>query len=156
LLHVLASGSIPSGLGDALYGLISFGLAGQYTPGAILRFIVGSLLAMIVFLSFLILVQSLAFWLGNSDLLSQHATNAVLTFALYPITLFDGTAKFILFTIIPAAFMGAVPAAFVRAFDWATLGQLFAGALVFLTLALFVFHRGLRRYESGSAIQVQV
>jgi ABC-2 type transport system permease protein len=156
LLHVLASSSIPSGLGDLLYGLLSFGLAGQYTPGAIFRFGLGSLLAMVVLLSFLILVQSLAFWLGNTALLSQHADNAILTFSLYPITLFDGTAKFILFTLIPAAFVGAVPAEFVRTFNWVTLAQLLGGALVFLGLAILAFQQGLRRYESGSAIQIQV
>jgi ABC-2 type transport system permease protein len=156
LLHVLASSSIPSGMGDALYGLASFALAGQYTPGAIVRYIVGSLVAMLVFLSFLILVQSLAFWLGNTAMLAQQATNAILTFALYPITLFDGSAKFILFTIIPAAFVGAVPAEFVRAFSWSTFLQLLAGALIFLALAVGVFQRGLRRYESGSAIQTQM
>lgn len=156
LLHVLASGSISSGIGDALYGLVSFALAGQYTPGAIARYVVGSLLAMIVFLSFLTLVQSLAFWLGNTTMLAQQATNAMLTFSLYPITLFDGSAKFILFTIIPAAFVGAVPAEFVRAFSWSTFLQLLGGALIFLALAVGSFQRGLRRYESGSAIQTQV
>jgi ABC-2 type transport system permease protein len=156
LLHVLASRSIASGLGDALYGLISFTLAGQYGPGSIARFIAGSLLAMTVFLSFLILVQSLSFWLGNTALLTQQAINAVLTFSLYPITLFDGTAKFLLFTLIPAAFIGAVPAEFVRSFSWTTLLQLLAGAVIFLSLAVFAFQHGLRRYESGSAVQIQV
>lgn len=156
LLHVLASGSIPSGLGDVLYGLISFAMAGYYTLGALLRFGIGILLAMLIFLSFLILVQSLAFWLGNTALLTQQATNAIITFSIYPITLFDGTAKFILFTIIPAAFVGAVPAEFVRTSDWFTLAQLLGGALVFLALALLAFQRGLRHYESGSAIQVQL
>jgi ABC-2 type transport system permease protein len=156
LLHVLASGSIPSGLGDALYGLISFAMAGQYTPGAFLRFVAGSLVAMIVFLSFMILVQSLAFWLGNTAMLTHHATNAILTFSLYPITLFDGTAKLLLFTVIPAAFVGAVPAEFVRSFTWSALAQLLGGALIFLTLAVFAFQRGLLRYESGSAIQTQL
>ncbi len=78
------------------------------------------------------------------------------TFSLYPITLFDGTAKLLLFTLIPAAFIGAVPAAFVRAFSWSTLLQLMAASLAFMSLAGVVFHRGLRRYESGSAIQVEV
>lgn len=156
LLHVLASRSRASGLGDFTYGLISFALAGQYTPDAIARFALGALLSMIVFLSFLILVQSLAFWLGNTPLLTMQVTNALLTFSLYPITLFDGTAKFLLFTILPAAFIGAVPAEFVRAFTWTTLAQLLTAALVLLILAVLVFQRGLRRYESGSAIQIQV
>jgi hypothetical protein len=49
-----------------------------------------------------------------------------------------------------------VPAEFVRSFSWTTLAQLLAGALIFLTLAVFTFQRGLRRYESGSALQIQV
>jgi ABC-2 type transport system permease protein len=61
-----------------------------------------------------------------------------------------------LFTIIPAAFMGAIPAEFIRAFTWESLTQLLLGAVGFLTLAIFVFRAGLRRYESGSAIQIEV
>lgn len=156
LLHVLASRSNASGLGDVLYGLISFALAGQYTPDAVARFIVGTLVSMTVFVSFLILIQSLAFWLGNTALLTTQAVNAILTFSLYPITLFEGTAKFVLFTILPAAFIGAVPAEFVRGFTWSTFVQLLAAALIFLVLATLTFQRGLRRYESGSAIQIQV
>jgi signal transduction histidine kinase len=82
--------------------------------------------------------------------------NAMLTFGIYPITLFDSYAKLILFTIIPAALMGAIPAEFIRAFTWQTLGQLLLGAIGFLTLAILLFHAGLRRYESGSAIQIEV
>lgn len=76
--------------------------------------------------------------------------------AIDTFTLFEGTAKFILFTILPAALMGAVPAEFVRQFDWSTLGELLFGGFVLLALAIFVFRLGLRRYESGSAIQVEV
>jgi hypothetical protein len=49
-----------------------------------------------------------------------------------------------------------VPAEFVRSFTWQTLGQLLAAATIFLALAILIFHSGLRRYESGSAIQTQV
>jgi ABC-2 type transport system permease protein len=156
LLHLLASGSKPSGLGDVTYGLLSFAIAGQFAPDAVARFVVSVLVSMAVLLSFLIIVQSLAFWVGNTSLLTVQAINAIVTFSLYPITLFDGSAKFILFTILPAAFIGAVPVEFVRAFDWTTLLQLLAATLIFLSLAVFLFHRGLRRYESGSAIQVQL
>jgi ABC-2 type transport system permease protein len=82
--------------------------------------------------------------------------NAFLTFALYPITLFDGPAKFILFTIIPAALMGSVPASIVRNLTWNTLGGLFIGVATLLLASIFVFHLGLKRYESGSAIQIEV
>jgi len=156
LLHVLASSSRVSGLGDFVYGILSFLVAGQITAFSFLRFLVGLALAMVVFLSFLVLIQSLAFWIGSASLLSAHAINAILTFALYPITLFDGGARLILFTLIPAAFIGAVPVEIIRSFTWLRLGELILAALAFLLLALTLFHRGLRRYESGSAIQAQV
>lgn len=120
LLHLLASGSRPSGLGDFTYGLLSFLAAGNFTPGSIFRFFLGILLGMVIFLSFMVLVQSLAFWLGNTQMLANQAFNAVITFALYPITLFDGTAKLLLFTLIPAAMIGAVPAEFITHFTWQT------------------------------------
>lgn len=156
LLHVLASKSVSSGLGDFSYGVLSFIIARQFAPDTILRFIVALVLASLIFMSFLVIVQSLAFWIGNAALLSQQALNAMVTFSIYPLTLFEGSTRLILFTIIPAAFIGAVPAEFIRSFSWLTLGELVAAAVILLVLALALFHRGLRRYESGSAIQVQV
>jgi ABC-2 type transport system permease protein len=82
--------------------------------------------------------------------------NALITFGIYPITLFDNYAKLILFTVVPAALMGAVPAEFIAQFTWQTLAELLLGAAIFLGLAVTVFRSGLRRYESGSAIQVEV
>ena len=159
LLHALASRSNASSAGDCAYGLLSFGAA-VYFAGAfdilmLLRFGLGCLAAVTVLISFLVLVQSLTFWIGNTNLLTSNAFNAIVTFSLYPITLFDGTAKLLLFTLIPAAFIGALPAEFVRRFDLAQLAQICAGSAIFLFLATFVFYRGLRRYESGSAFQVR-
>jgi ABC-2 type transport system permease protein len=156
LLHVIASRSVASGFGDFTYGVISFFMAGYFTLEAFGRFVLGVLISTVVCLSFFILVQSLAFWTGNAQMLSSQAVNALISFASYPITLFDGTAKLLLFTLIPAAFLGGVPAEFVRSASWESLLLLITGGGIFLGLALFTFHRGLRRYESGSSIQIQV
>ena len=156
LLHVLASRTVPSGFGDFLYGFISYFASGQLSPGGLGRFILALILATVVFISFLVIVQSLAFWLGTGGTITGIAINAMVTFALYPITLFNNTAKLILFIVIPAAFMGAVPAGFVHSFSWSSLGLMSLASVGFLALALFLFHLGLRRYESGSAIQVEV
>lgn len=156
LLHTVSSRMISSGMGDFTYGFLSYALSGQYTWDGFLRFILAMLLAATVFVSFLILVQSMAFWMGMISNLSNLAMNAIITFGIYPITLFDNYAKLILFTLIPAALVGAVPAAFIRAFTWQTLAQLLAGAVIFLLIAVTIFRLGLKRYESGSAIQVEV
>lgn len=155
LLHLMTRRSYVSGLGDLTYGLLSFVLAGQWTAGECLRFVLGSIISMVVFISFLIAIQSLSFWLGDSRVLSDHAASAILTFSLYPITLFDGTAKFLLLAVVPAAFVGAIPAKLVEAFSWREFGYLGVAAVAFFSLAMYLFHRGLHRYEGGSVIRVQ-
>ncbi|MRR31146.1 hypothetical protein EG834_12675, partial [bacterium] len=156
LLHILASRSVPSGMGDFLYGFISYAASGQFTMDGLGRFILAIIMATAIFIAFLVSVQSLSFWTGTGGTFTILATNAIVTFALYPITLFNQGAKLILFLIVPAAFMGAVPAGFVRAFNWPTLGLMTLASVGFLGFAILLFTFGLRRYESGSAIQVEV
>ena len=156
LLHVLASRTVPSSFGDLLYGFISYIASGQFSLGGLARFSLAVVLATTIFIAFLIIIQSLAFWMGTGGTFTSLAVNAIVTFAIYPITLFDQTAKVLLFTLIPAAFMGAIPAAFVRGFSWALLGQMALASVGFMALALLLFRLGLRHYESGSAIQVEV
>jgi ABC-2 type transport system permease protein len=156
LLHAIASRTIASGMGDFSYGFVSFAVSGQFSWDGLLRFVLATFLAATVFASFLVLVQSLAFWMGVISNLTGLAINAMITFGIYPITLFDNYAKLILFTVIPAALIGAVPAEFIRAFTWQSLAELLAGAVIFLFLAVTIFRLGLKRYESGSAIQVEV
>jgi len=156
LLHAVSSRMISSGMGDFTYGFLSYAISGQFTLPGLFRFILAILLAAVVFASFLILVHSLAFWAGIVSSFSSLMFNALLNFGIYLITLFDNYAKLILFTIIPAALVGAVPAEFITQVSWQSLAQMLLGALAFLGLAIYIFNLGLRRYESGSAIQIEV
>lgn len=156
LLHTVASRMSASGMGDFTYGFVSYALSGQFTWDGLPRFILATLLAAAVFAAFLIMVQSLAFWLGMVNNFSALALNAMVTFGIYPITLFDNYAKLILFTLIPAALMGAVPASFIITASWKILVELLFAAIIFLNVAVAVFRLGLKRYESGSAIEVEV
>ena len=156
LLHTLASRSMTSGIGDAAYGFMSFFLAGQITLDTFGRFILGVFFSATILISFLVLVQSLAFWIGNAQLLASNVISAVITLSSYPSILFDSTARFLLLTILPAGLIGAIPAELVRSFSWLRLIELCGATLIFLSLAIYLFYRGLRRYESGSAIQIQV
>lgn len=156
LLHALASRSLGSGMGDLIYGLGSYILSGYLTPGGFLRYLVSVTVAVSIFLSFLTLVQSLSFWMGNTTAISQLALNALLTFSLYPGSLFEGAAKFILLTVIPASLIGSLPAEFVKSFSWGALLQLLASAILLALFSIWVFYRGLKRYESGSVMQAEI
>jgi len=64
LLHTISSRMIASGVGDFVYGFLSYGFSGTLTWDGLLRFMLATLLATVVFTAFFILLQSLAFWLG--------------------------------------------------------------------------------------------
>jgi ABC-2 type transport system permease protein len=153
LLHILASGSNTSGLGDFTFGLLCFLFTGDLSLAAFGRFLIGILFSGFIYIAFMVLVQTLAFYSGSAQMLSGQISMAIVTFAIYPITLFDGGARFILFTIIPAAFIGVIPAEFVHNASWLSLLELLGVSLLFALLVKWAFGRGLRRYESGSAVQ---
>lgn len=156
LLHTLASRSIGSGMGDLIYGLGSYLLSGYLSPDGFLRYLIGVFAGVAIFIAFLTIVQSLSFWLGNTTAISQLALNALLTFSLYPRSLFDGAAKLILLTVLPAALIGSVPAEFVKVFSWPVLLQILGSSAILLALSVWIFYRGLKRYESGSGMQVEI
>ena len=153
---MLLYGIAATAWGTAAYFFGSFIISGYLTADGALRFAFAVFTGVCMFISFLTIIQSLSFWLGNTVALSQIALSALLTFSLYPSALFNASTKFVLLTIIPAALIGSVPAEFVRSFTWQSLSQISAGALIFVFLAVTIFRSGLRRYESGSAIQVEV
>jgi ABC-2 type transport system permease protein len=77
-------------------------------------------------------------------------------FSSYPLGIFDGWTRVLVFTLLPAAFVGAIPAGLVRSFDQAALAELAAAAAISLGVGAAVFHRGLKRYQSGNAIQARI
>ena len=94
--------------------------------------------------------QSLAFWAGRSSELSRQLSEFTLTFSLYPRPLFGGFVRLMLFSLLPAAFVGWLPVEAVREPGWQASLLALAGATLMVLLASAVFARGLRRYESGS------
>jgi ABC-2 type transport system permease protein len=110
----------------------------------------------LILVAFAILAGSLAFFLGNTQFASQQINMTLLTFSLYPNSLFSGAARFMLYTIVPAAFVGSVPVQIVQERNGMLLLGLAGVAALMWGLATAVFYTGLRRYESGSAINVNV
>jgi ABC-2 type transport system permease protein len=156
LLHVLVTRSSISALGDASYGVVTFLFSGRFALAEVGGYIVGSAAAAIVLVSFTVLFNSLAFWMGSATQLADQALNALLMFAQYPASIFQGVAKFIVLTLVPAALVGGLPVQLVNSFEPTTLAVLLAGAAGLSIAAGLLFRAGLRRYESGSALNVRV
>jgi ABC-2 type transport system permease protein len=155
LVHLLVSRMSLSSWGDTLFGLIVFLIA---APGRWMNlplFLVLGLITGLILVAFSVLVGSLAFWMGNADNLAAQAINAIITFSLYPVEIFPGVVRVLLYTLIPAAFVGSIPATLLQDFDWGRLATLVAVAAGIALAARWVFRWGLRRYESGNLVTVR-
>lgn len=156
LLHVLASRSSLSAWGDLIFGLLAYLCTGRFSLPEIAIWLAASLCSGAVLVSSFTLFGCLSFWLGNASQLAVQAQNVILTLALYPRDIFQGLVRFLMLTLLPAAFVGAIPLDIVRRLDWMALPGLLGFALGSLALLRLVFYAGLRRYESGSALNVNV
>jgi ABC-2 type transport system permease protein len=75
---------------------------------------------------------------------------------MYPNTLFSGGARVLLYTLIPAFFVGAMPVEIIKSRSISMLWVLILAVALIWAVAIGVFYWGLRRYESGSAINVNL
>lgn len=152
LLHLLISRMSTAAWGDAAFGVVAFLVAGDLRPMSILLFITFAATGCAVCVAYHVIVGSLAFWLGNSEAVSSQATATLINFSTYPGSIFHGWVKLLTFTLIPAALIGHLPVALIRAFDPLVFLGILGFAVGSLALAYAVFRLGLRRYESGSLV----
>ncbi len=155
LLQALGSKTVASGWGDLATGALFLWISGKLTLATLPLAVLAVGVSGAVFTATGVLVHSLAFWLGRIDSLARQLWEFTLTFSLYPRTLFEGALKLLLFTLIPAGFIGYLPVELLQEFRWTGLAATLGGAVLYVGLALFVFERGLRRYESGNRFGIR-
>lgn len=156
LPHLLFSSMNASAIGDLTFGVIAFLFTGRYDALSVLLFVVCSVLVAVIFVSFRAMFGCLAFFAGNASQWSFYLTNAMITFSLYPLGLFQGLVRLVLYTLLPAAFVGGIPVEIIEDHSLTLLAGLAGFAALSVALLVTVFRAGLRRYESGSAININV
>jgi ABC-2 type transport system permease protein len=150
LLYALGIRSRASGVGDMVSGLAFVMASGYLTPAGAPLIALVILAAAGTFLASGIIFFSLAFWLSRSETLSRQLWELLITFSLYPEPLFGGALRLMLFTVLPAGFVGYLPVQVVREPSLVGIATLVGGVVVYLGTARWIFARGLRRYASGS------
>ena len=156
LPHLLFSRMDPFTVGDLTFSVIAYLFTGHFDPLSILLWLGCAVLVAAIFAAFYALSGCMSFFIGNAAQWSFYTANTMLTFALYPYGLFQGLVRLILYTLIPSAFVGAVPVEIIETHSFALLGALAGAALASVGGLGIVFRIGLRRYESGSAINVNI
>lgn len=150
LMQVILSKTYASGWGDILSGGVLLAYSNRVDVATIPLVVFGVACGAVVFTATAVAVHSIAFWAGPIDSLARQFTEFLVTFSIYPERIFGGWLRILLFTAVPAGFIGFLPAGLVVEFSWTRLGILAAGVLAYVALALGIFALGLRRYESGN------
>lgn len=149
LAHVLLRRVEPTNLGDIAFGLTLFAVAGHPTPGRAAVFVMVVLSSTVLLTGFLVLTGSLAFFAGRSES-GELGFHAMLLLGAYPVDVFAGTAKLVLYTVVPAAFVSTIPARLIDDFDLPQAAALAGIAATFGLAGWTAFTLGLRRYTSGA------
>jgi ABC-2 type transport system permease protein len=136
-------------LGDLVFGVGLFLAVGHPTPLRLGGFALLVLASATLLASFLVLTASLAFFAGRGET-GELGFHAILLLAAYPVDVFAGNVRLLLFSVVPAAFITAVPARLLFHVDGGRVLGLVTATGVFAVLAVTAFHAGLRRYASGS------
>jgi ABC-2 type transport system permease protein len=137
-------------LGDLVFGPVLFVLAGAPTLERTAVFIVASLCGSAVMVGFLVAVGALTLFIGGRGEQADLGFQAILILASYPLDIFAGATKLLLFTAVPAAFVTGLPSRLLDDFRWSTAAATVGAAAAFLALGAVLFHAGMKRYSSGA------
>ena len=138
-----------SALGDILYGFIVLFISG-ITITKFLLFTLFTITGAIIITDVAIILGSLSFWFGRSDMIADTGNNLMTSFATYPDGIFKGLAKILLLTIIPIGLTAYFPVWIMTKFDIKLTLIIIALTLAITALTFAIFYRGLRRYSSSN------
>jgi len=149
LLHILIR-CRTSGFGDLLYGLV---LALIILPWHVWPlYLLLLFFSALVMLSWSILVHSIGFFVNRFEGAARVVQEGFLSLAFYPFGVYKGGVRFILLFVIPAGFVAGIPVEVIHLFSFKWLGITAIVSSLFFLLALAVFYKGLKKYESGNVM----
>lgn len=152
LINVLCSKTTVSAWGDTLYGIILFLMIKGFNIKSFILFLLFSVTGALLFSSVLVSMHALSFYTGNTEGLAQLVTEFLISFSIYPEGIFNNAVKYILYTVIPVAFIVYIPAEVINEFSVYGFLKVSAAAVIWIVIAYALFYKGLKKYESGNLI----
>lgn len=149
LAYLLLRRVEPVNIGDLAFGLVLFAAVGNPTPARTVVFAFAVAASATLMTGFLVLTGSLSFFVGRSEG-GELGFHAIVLLGSYPVDVFGGVAKIVLYTVLPAVFVSAFPARLVQSFDLGNALLLGGVAGAFGLAGWAAFTLGLRRYTSGA------
>ncbi|SHE34813.1 ABC-2 type transport system permease protein [Caldanaerobius fijiensis DSM 17918] len=156
LVNLLVSNTMVSAWGDLTYGYILFFISQGFNIKAFLLFTLFCITGALLHTGLMVVAHSFSFYLGNAGFLAETIKEFIVSFTIYPEGIFKGLTLFILYTIIPAAFITYIPVNIIKTFSTEKILILLAFVLLYTTIAFIIFEKGLKKYESGNLINTRM
>lgn len=154
LLSIITTNVRTSALGDLLYGFVMLFFYG-ITPKSFLLFVLLGITGGLIMVSCAIIIGSLSFWFGKSDVLLDTYLSTLVTTSLYPDTIYGNVIKMILFSVIPVGMIVFIPVNIIKSFNPILLLIVFLFTIVMISFAFIIFYLGLRRYSSSNLMNAR-
>jgi ABC-2 type transport system permease protein len=156
LWNVAMSKTFVAGFGDLIFGVGLYLFYADSGFGNSMLFTVVTLVVALIFFNFVVITQSIAFYVSNFEDAAEQLWVALFFSTSIPQGSFHGLLKLMTMSIIPGFFIAELPVRLLRVFNLWHFLALLGFAVATLLLAIFVFKQGLKRYESGSLINVKM
>lgn len=150
LLSVLTSRTKLFAFGDFTAGITIMGYLIYHAPENILPIIGVTLLAAISLMSFFTIIQSFIFWKSGSNSFINQMIEFFIILSCNPQNGFGPKAKFILHTLLPAAYIGYLPVEIIREPTTENITTMLIGTTTLCAVMVTLFYAGLKRYKSGN------
>lgn len=156
LLNVISSKCTFSAFGDFLYGFVICIIVTHFDIPKILLILVLAIIGSGFFISTEIIFRSLAVWIGDTNSIATRYTETLLTtFSTYPENIFSVGIKVLLYTVIPAAYVVYLPIKLSVNFNIWTFLSILVMVIIYVTIAILVFNKAMKSYESGNNMSMK-
>lgn len=155
LIQTIGSDSKPSGWGDIFSGLVMFGLSGYASFKNWPYLILIILTSFFLMTATTIIIHSLVFWVRSLEQMTESMFFMFMHLCVQPNHIFQGMLKLIIYTIVPVAFISTLPVEMIRSNSPSYLGVILIATFLYSSIAVFIFYKGLQRYESGNQFSLK-
>lgn len=155
LISVITTDVEVSAIGDIIYGYIVLFISG-ITVTKFCLFTMFTVTGAIIITDIAVMLGSLSFWFGKSDMIADTGNSLMTNFATYPDGIFKGVARVLLLTVIPVGLTAYFPVWIMTKFDLGLTAIIFAVTVILTILTFVIFYRGLRRYSSSNLMMSKI
>lgn len=93
---------------------------------------------------------------SKTDIIADTGNRLITSFATYPDGIFKGLAKILLFTIIPVGVANYIPVHILSDFNLGLTCLFILATILLISLAAFIFYKGLKRYSSSNLMSARI